>query len=156
MASYKVIYVDSTPLGMLTLGRQVAEAEECRQWMADCLAARLVVILPEIADYEVRRELTRTNAAARLKRLDGVATDLGAICQPISTPVLRLAAQLWADLRRTGRPTADPHALDGDVILGAGLLVAEAADPAAAVVATSNAAHLGRLVPCDDWRNIRP
>ena len=40
------------------------------------------------------------------------------------------------------------------MILCAGLLVAEAADPSAAVVATSNAQHLGRLVNCDDWRKI--
>ena len=154
MAKYQVIYLDTTPLGLLTRGRRVAEAEECRQWMADRLVSGQTVIVPEVADFEVRRELIRLGAAARLARLDDVVLKLGALYQPITTPTMLLAAQLWADLRRTGRPTADPHALDADVILCAGLLVAEAADPSAAVVATSNAQHLGRLVHCDDWRNI--
>ena len=154
MAKHGVIYLDSTPLGLLTRGQRVSEAEECRQWMADRLASGQIVIVPEVADYEVRRELIRLGAAARLARLDDVVLKLGATFQPITTPAMRLAARLWADLRQAGRPTADPHALDADVILCAGLLVAEAADPSAAVVATSNAQHLGRLVNCDDWRDI--
>ena len=152
--SFKVIYLDSAPLMLLTHNRRVVAAEECRQWLNDRVLSGQRVIVPEVADYEVRRELIRTSATARLARLDGVALKPGVTFQPITTPTMRLAAQLWADLRRTGRPTADPHALDADVILCAGLLVAEAADPSTAVAATSNAQHLGRLVNCDDWRTI--
>ena len=107
--SFKVIYLDSTPLMLLTHNRRVVAAEECRQWLNDRVLSGQRVIVPEVADYEVRRELIRTSATARLARLDGVALKPGVTFQPITTPAVRLAAQLWADLRRTGRPTADPR-----------------------------------------------
>ena len=56
-----------------------------------------------------------------------------------------LAAQLWADARRRGQPTADPHALDGAVILAAqATWLASGGDTV--VVATMNATHLARFV----------
>ena len=38
---------------------------------------------------------------------------------PITTPIMRRAAEYWAASRRAGRPTSDPAALDADVILAA-------------------------------------
>jgi predicted nucleic acid-binding protein len=38
---------------------------------------------------------------------------------PITTEVMLKAAQLWAQVRQQGKPTADNKALDGDVILAA-------------------------------------
>jgi hypothetical protein len=32
---------------------------------------------------------------------------------PLGTAVMRLAAELWSEARRTGQPTADAKALDG-------------------------------------------
>jgi hypothetical protein len=66
---------------------------------------------------------------------------------------MKLAAQLWADVRNKGLPTADPKELDGDVILAAqsvrlGLPATEF------IVATTNVGHLARLVPADLWQNI--
>jgi hypothetical protein len=65
---------------------------------------------------------------------------------------MRLAAQLWADARRMGRPTAADAALDGDVILAAQAraLGEEAALPV--TVVTTNVAHLSLFVRAALWR----
>ncbi|MDP9121507.1 MAG: nuclease, partial [Acidobacteriota bacterium] len=44
-----------------------------------------------------------------LMRLDTAAASLSYL--PIDTKTLRRAAELWADARRRGRPTAPPDAL---------------------------------------------
>jgi hypothetical protein len=64
------------------------------------------------------------------------------------------AAELWADSRRTGIPTADPKALDADVILAAQTLLV--AKPAAelSLVATTNVDHLNRFVDTRRWQDI--
>jgi len=54
-------------------------------------------------------------------------------------------------VRKGGKPTADPHALDVDVILAA---QANSLGKSNLVIATSNVAHLNRLVPAQDWRTI--
>jgi len=56
-------------------------------------------------------------------------------------------------VRQRGRPTSDPHAVDGDVILAAQALFASAAREDL-VVATTNAHHLSLFVPAADWRSI--
>jgi hypothetical protein len=51
---------------------------------------RLHFIVPEIADYEVRRELIRSTRLASLARLDWRKTTF--TYAPITTPVMLLAA----------------------------------------------------------------
>lgn len=115
--------------------------------------ARFVV--PEIADYELRRELLRLGTARSVRQLDLLLSNPYVVYVPISTAAMRLAAQLWADVRRAGRPTADPHALDADVILAAQtrLLAHDGRD---VIVATTNVRHLARFVPTAEWGTIVP
>jgi hypothetical protein len=70
---------------------------------------------------------------------------------PLSTVVMRDAALLWADVRKRGQPTADPKALDADVILAA---QARRMDAAEVVVATTNVQDLSRLVDAKLWRDV--
>lgn len=67
---------------------------------------------------------------------------------PLTTEVMLKAAELWAEARRRGQPTADPKELDGDVILAAQAL------QAGAVVATDNVGHLSLFVEAKSWREI--
>ena len=64
------VVLDSTPLGILCHPRNPPPVMACRQWIDDLLAANRRVILPEIADYEVRRELIRRNSRIALANLD--------------------------------------------------------------------------------------
>ena len=73
---------------------------------------------------------------------------------PLTTPVMRDAARLWADARNAGRPTAHPHALDGDVILAAQARSAQAAYGRETVVVTANVTHLARYTDARLWSDI--
>lgn len=81
----------------------------------DLLAGGVHVLVPEIADYEVRRELLRANRSRGLAHLDRAKTTLGYL--PISTAAMLQAAEFWAQARRQGQPTAPDRALDADAIL---------------------------------------
>lgn len=109
------------------------------------------IVVPEIADYEVRRELLRLNAATALANLD--ATLARQTYLPLNTAAMRLAAELWARARAAGKPTADPHALDGDVILAAQVLN-KGYDMNDVIVASSNTVHLAQFVPAANWDRI--
>jgi predicted nucleic acid-binding protein len=151
----RIILLDSTPLGLLCRRRGHIHGDVCRRWLDAIELAGIVVIVPEIADYEVRRELIRTGASGPLARLDSLITT--SQFDPITRPVMRRAAELWADLRRRGLPTAADQALDADAILAAhAALVGIPGD--AVTVATSNARHLGRFPGIDarDWPSISP
>ncbi|WP_242718866.1 hypothetical protein [Microcoleus vaginatus] len=65
-----------------------------------------------------------------------------------------LVAQLWAQARRRGRPTADPKALDADVILAAQpILVANEGHEV--IIATTNVGHWSQFVDAREWRIIQ-
>ena len=148
------VFLDSRPIGLITQRQgQSLLVDACRQWYEDLNANGWDVYLPEITDYEVRRELTRAGKSGGLARLDRLATT--AIYLPLSTAAMRLASDLWAQARRGGWATADPHALDGDVILAAQAL-SLASVPAGLVIATGNVAHLSRYAPAQEWASILP
>lgn len=104
------------------------------------------MIVPEIADYEVRRNLLLEGLTKSVARLDQLKEAL--IYQPLTTEVMIRAAEMWANARRAGMPTADDKELDGDVILAA------QAEQAGATVATENVGHLSRFVDARAWRDV--
>ena len=100
-------------------------------------------------DYEVRRELLRAEKNAGLQRLDALIETL--IYLPITTDMMREAARFWASSRKRGQPTADRHALDGDVILAAQALFFE---KETTMIATTNVGHLSRFTQAKLWKDI--
>jgi predicted nucleic acid-binding protein len=101
------------------------------------------VILPEIADYEIRRELIRIQSHSALMLLNLYGTQLEYL--PLNTLAMQHAADLWAQARNSGQPTASASALDCDVILAAQTLTL--AVPA--IIATTNIAHLSRFTQAE-------
>lgn len=146
--------LDAGPLGLVTHPR-VEQNREAALWMRGLLAAGVSVRVPEIADYEVRRELLRAGRTGGVARLDRLSEEVGYL--PLTTEALRLAARFWADARRQGRPTASDESLDADVILAAqAVVLAEEEGAENAVVATTNPRHLSRFVEARNWREIQP
>jgi predicted nucleic acid-binding protein len=146
-----VVILDSGPLGLLCHSRRSAVAVSCEQWLATLLTAGRRVIVPEITDYEVRRELLRMGRTKGITRLDGLAQSTEYL--PITTAAMRRAADLWAIARQQGQPTASDNTIDADMILAAQALTLGVPD---VVIATTNVGHLSRFVPAELWQNILP
>jgi predicted nucleic acid-binding protein len=151
----RAVVLDAAPLGLLAYAKVAPGAADCVRWLVTLLDAGARVYVPEVADYEVRRELLRGGLAAGLARLDALIETSGIAYLPLSTAAMREAARLWADARRRGKPTADPKALDGDAILAAQARLL-GFDDNEFVVATSNVGHLSLWVPAARWATIRP
>ncbi|NEQ18330.1 MAG: type II toxin-antitoxin system VapC family toxin, partial [Moorea sp. SIO3E2] len=113
----KVIVLDSAPVGLITNPKGAALSLQCQEWFYNIFDRGYDVVLPEIIDYEIRRELLRANKVSGIKKLNRLKAEI--IYIPITTEVMLKAAELWAEVRKKGKPTADPKALDGDVILAA-------------------------------------
>jgi predicted nucleic acid-binding protein len=149
----KIVMLDAGPLGMATNPKTSSPiCQECKLWLDTLPLKGYEVILPEIADYEVRRELLRAGKVAGIRRLDQLKAAI--TYRPITTEVMLKAAELWAQARKRGRPTADPKALDGDVILAAqATLVADEGNEV--IVATTNVEHLSQFIDAREWRLIQ-
>jgi predicted nucleic acid-binding protein len=135
--------LDSGPLGKLAHHSPKAEILD---WHESLKRADIELILPEVADYEVRRSLLLHNLQESIEALDLLRSTIS--FRPITSSTMLRAAALWADARRRGKPTADLKELDCDVILAAQVL------EAGAIVATENVGHLERYVTARDWRKI--
>jgi hypothetical protein len=72
---------------------------------------------------------------------------------PITTPALREAAQLWAQARQQGQPTAGDKTIDGDMILVGQTITIGVPN---IVIATTNLGHLSRFIAAELWQNIDP
>ena len=138
----RIVVLDSSPLGLACKNPSLPEVRRILAWIDMLQAAGVIVYLPEIADYEVRRKLLHIEATASLKRLERMAFRLE--YSAITKPVMQMAAQLWAEARRRGRPTSGPRALDADSILAAqAILLAGPGD--SVTIATENVGHLGQF-----------
>jgi predicted nucleic acid-binding protein len=148
-----IVLLDAGPLGLVTNPRATPENLECNKWLEALLLNGFQVYVPEIADYEVRRELLRANKLQGVRRLDELKNAIGYI--PLNTEMMLKAAEFWAQVRQQGQPTADDKALDGDVILAAQADILGNDGVVSVIIATTNVGHLSRLVPASTWRDIR-
>ncbi|HKG25589.1 MAG TPA: type II toxin-antitoxin system VapC family toxin [Thermomicrobiales bacterium] len=148
-----MVVLDTGPLGLLTFPQSEPEAVRRDRWLQSILDRGIAVAIPEIADFELRRELVRMRRTTAVRRLDDLARADGIVFVPIRSDAMRLAAAYWATARQQGRPTADPHALDGDVILAAQARMLGYLDEDF-VVATVNIRHLNQFVPAAEWWTV--
>lgn len=144
--------LDAGPLGLISNPRSQGLAARAQTWARARLHAGDALVVPEIADYEVRRELLRADRPRGIERLDVLCEALG--YEPLTTTVMRDAAALWADARRSGRATAADHALDGDVVLAAQARAIGRSVDRPVIIATTNPAHLRRYTEARVWHRI--
>ena len=147
------IILDSSPLGILSNPTASAAVIAISQWTRDCIATGHQLYIPEVIDYELRREPLRAGKTAGITRLDSLKSVFNYL--PITTPTMLRAADLWAYARNHGFSTGDPKKLDIDVILCAQALTMPVS-PSTLIVATSNVSHIARFTSADLWTNITP
>ena len=145
----RVVFLDAGLIGLVTNPKLSPESTLCTRWLQTLITSNIRVIIPEIADYEVRRELLRANKVKGIARLDELANSLEYL--PITTAAMRQAAMFWAQARQQGQPTAGDKTIDSDMILAAQAMTLDVVD---VVIATTNVGHLSRFAPADLWRNI--
>lgn len=148
-----IVLLDAGPLGTLAVADEIGVGGECRRWLRTLLAAGVVVLTADVSLYEVRRELKRRRAEAKLVRLSTALEGVGRV--PVSSKAWELAEDLWAETRRAGLPTAPDDDLDGDVILAAvARTIGVRGDEV--IIASQNVGHLNRFPGLDarEWRNI--
>ena len=139
------VLLDTTVLGFLChRDREQRERAEARLAAIQGKAPEaLELIVPELADFELRRKLLHLGSRWSLAQLDRLTAEL--LYLPITTAIMRDAARLWADARNRGSLTATLHGLDGDVILAAQALSVQGR------VATTNRKHIAAFgVPVED------
>ena len=148
----KIVLLDSGPLGIVTNPKASPENESGRLWLQYLLSQNVNVIIPEITDYEVRRELQRGKKINGLKRLNELKAALTYL--PINTATMLKAAEFWSKARQMGKKTASDDALDGDVILAAQAALLQNANNQI-IVATKNVKHLSLFVDAREWKSIK-
>jgi len=86
-----VILLDAGPLGLITNPRASQETRECNQWLESRVLKEVQVKIPEVTDYEVRRELLRADKFKGIERLDDLQKYLDYV--PPTTQAMLKAAQ---------------------------------------------------------------
>jgi predicted nucleic acid-binding protein len=145
----RAVVLDSGPLGLITNPKLSPQGTACHEWLDTLVTSGARVVLPEIADYEIRRELLRANKTHGIERLNLLGELLEYL--PLTTAAMRQAARFWALARQQGQPTAGDKTIDGDMILAAQAATLGADD---LVIATTNIDHFVRFAPADLWQNI--
>jgi predicted nucleic acid-binding protein len=147
-----IILLDTGPLGLITHPLGSPESDACNHWMRSQLSSGMLVLVPGIADYELRREMLLNGNTKGIVRLNNLIASIG--LDPITTVVMNHAATLWAQARRMGKQTASDLALDGDMILSAhATLIAGRGHKL--TVATTNVKHLDLFCNARLWTDIR-
>ncbi len=144
-----VILLDTGPLGMVTNPNSTAKNLACTTWLLTQARAKKRIIIPEIADYELRRELLRADKIKGLERLEQLISSFEYL--PIDTLAMRNAAANWAEARRLGQPTATDASLDGDMILVGQW---QSLNSPQAIIATTNVQHISRFAKAMLWEEI--
>lgn len=156
-----IVILDSGVLDLLASPVQDASEEEeneisqCTEWLYSLLSKGVYVVTSEISDYEVRREFIRikSNGLAILDYLREVIDFL-----PLTTEVMKKAADFWANARQNHVPATDAKNIDADMIISAQWSLLSDQFPGRTVfIATKNIKHMKIFAKenAQEWINIK-
>jgi toxin FitB len=134
----KAVVLDSTPLGQITHPKSDPQV---KLWLNSLNQPDINLFIPEIIDYELRRQLLLDNRKKSLERLDALIKNR---LIALDRNCLLMACELWAWIRKQGLPTADKLSLDGDVILVAQSLSLKK-NYNEIIIVTENIKHISRF-----------
>ena len=142
-----IIVLDARPLLQICHPRKWQGISD---WSAEAVASGWRIVIPEITDYEVRRLLLKRGATRQLKELNGNVEDL--YYAPLTTALMREAAQVWAEAENSGHRFGHPKTLNADAIL----VAQTQAMGEDVTVITKNVRHLAPFVEAVWWTDFAP
>jgi predicted nucleic acid-binding protein len=142
-----IIVLDARPLLQICHPRKWQGISD---WSAEAVASGWRIVVPEITDYEVRRLLLKRGATRQLKELNGNVEDL--YYAPLTTALMREAAQVWAEAENSGHRFGHPKTLNADAIL----VAQTQAMGEDVTVITKNVRHLAPFVEAVWWTHFAP
>lgn len=149
----RVILIDSGPLGLACSRSGIPLVDQCRNWLALLEVAGADILIPSICDFEVRRELMRIRASAKIRNLDVLRSQFSYL--GVSRAAWDRAASFWSLVRQTGQPTSGQEDLDVDAVI-AGLAATIGQPGDTVIIATTNVRHFARFPGIDVrlWQTI--
>ena len=91
-----IVVLDSGPLGIITSPNRVArETQAMLVWEQKMLLAGHFLLVPAIADYELRREHLRRGADRSIAELDRFVNAVEGRYLELTDSALKIAAQFW-------------------------------------------------------------
>ncbi len=148
-----IVILDSGVLHTLVSTSKVKEVTDCQDWFYYLLSRSAKVVTSSLCNYEVKRELIRRKKVKEINNLNQLKALIDFF--PVDDSTLELAAELWAEARNKGMPTADDMSLDADVIICAQYqLLAQEYPGRYVVIATTNVKHLSRFTEAKEWQDI--
>jgi toxin FitB len=148
-----ILILDSHPLSLISNPANRPESLNCKSRIQQLVAREVLVAVPEIIDYELRRALICGKKTEGIKNLDKLG-EMGIVYIPITSDAMRKAAELWAWARNTGQQTASNDKIDIDVILAAQSIIISQDTGEHTVIATSNVSDLERYTYAKKWEEI--
>lgn len=148
-----ILLLDSHPLSLITNPANQVEPVQCRSRIKQLVAHEILVAVPAIIHYELRRALICGEKIEGVENLDRIK-QMGIVNVPITTKSLNKAAELWAWARKTGQQTAHNEKIDIDVILAAQSIILAQDMSEHTVIATSNVSDLRRYTFAEKWEDV--
>ena len=141
------VVLDARPLLQICHPRKW---EDISDWSAQVVASGRRVVVPEITDYEVRRLLLKREATRQIEELERYVDEL--YYAPLTTALMREAAQIWAEAENSGHRFGHPKTLNADAIL----VAQTQAMGEDVTVITRNVRHLAPFVEAVWWTHFAP
>jgi predicted nucleic acid-binding protein len=88
------VVLDTGVLGLLAHTSKKSEPRKCKEWMQTLLRQEVSLYVPEIADYELRRELLRMDLTRSIARLDALKAIIGYLRRAIVSAISTVRARL--------------------------------------------------------------
>ena len=156
-----ILILDSNILALLVTNideklsedqKLTTEIYQCTEWFYRLLSKGARIIVSDICDYELRRELIgiKSKSVQELDRLRDLIE-----FQPVTFAVLEKAAELWAEARYLSQSNKIKDNIDVDCILAAQWCLLKEQNPGRKVIiATKNIKDFQRVTDCEVWQNI--
>jgi hypothetical protein len=156
-----IVFIDSNTLGLISNPhtnwadkKYNPDAENCQRWFANLLRRSVRFVTSDICNYEIHRGLVSSVKSG--KDAPGLETNEDLEFLPVTSDVLELAANLWAEASSLGRQTSDPKNIDVDMIISAQYqMLCDDYPGQRVIVATTNLKHLSIFCEAANWQDIK-